>query len=57
MDPIFQSNEIDLGVGRSAKEDLIIEANGWIFIVWVFIKTMRLGPGMGYVHGWIGILG
>jgi hypothetical protein len=54
---MFQSNEIDLGVGRSAKEDLIIEANGWIFITWVFIKMMRSGPGMGYVHGWIGTLG
>jgi len=56
-DPMFHRNEIDLGVGRSASDDLMMDAMGWIFIVWFFIRRMNKGFGMGCDHVWRGIGG
>lgn len=39
-DPMFHRNEIELGVGRSAREDFTMDAMGWVFIVCFCIKMM-----------------
>jgi len=39
-DPMFHRNEIDLGVGRSAKDDFTMDAMGWVFMVWFCIRRM-----------------
>jgi len=45
--PKFHKNEIDLGDGRSARDDFKMEAIGWVFISCCFIRMKNLGFGMG----------
>lgn len=51
MNPIFHMSEMDLGVGRSIREDVSIFISGWVFISCFFIRMMSLGFGVVCARG------